>query len=103
MPGRSYQCSRCISDRHWRFEPMNPPGWAHRDELWTIDELLGLYEPHQRMITIFTKGIGHVAGQLGVQTFSVEYLVRVHEYAHAVFHLGVDQSPSASLAKAFLD
>jgi hypothetical protein len=66
----------------------DPPGWAHRDELWTIDELLGLYESHKRMITIFTKGIEHVAGQLGVQTFFIEYLVRIHEYAHAVFHLG---------------
>jgi hypothetical protein len=82
---------------------IDPPGWAHRHELWTIDELLGLYEPQQRRITIFTKGIEHVAGQLGVPTFSVEYLVRIHEYAHAVFHLGVDHSTSVALAKAFLD
>ena len=71
-----------------------PPGWADRDERWTIDELLGLYEPHKREITLFTKGIEHVAEQLRVKFWSVEYLVRIHEYAHAVFHLGVGHCQS---------
>ena len=80
-----------------------PPGWADRYERWTIDELLGLYEPHKREITLFTKGIEHVAEQLRVKFQIVEYLVRIHEYAHAVFHIGVDLEKSYTLAKAFND
>ena len=87
--------SECVSDE-------DPPGWGRRDELWTIDELLGLYEPAKRRITLYTKGIGHVSERLGVSPDTIRYLVRVHEHAHAVFHLGVDQAKSAELAASFL-
>ena len=81
----------------------NPPGWAKRDEIWTIEELLGLYDSQKRKITIFKKGIEHVAQQLLVKSFYVEYVVRIHEWGHAGFHLGVDQNKSAELAKASLN
>ena len=59
-----------------------PPGWALRSEQWTIDQLLGLYEPSRRHITIFTKGIDFVAEEIGVCPDAIEYIVRIHEYAH---------------------
>jgi hypothetical protein len=79
-----------------------PAGWAERDERWTIDTLLGLYDPQQRQITIFTKGIEYAASQLHVPSDHVKFIVRIHEWAHAVFHLGVDQETSTALAKASL-
>ena len=33
----------------------------------------------------------------------VTQLVRFHEYAHALFHLGVDQQTNAALAQAYLE
>jgi len=80
----------------------DPPEWDKRDEGWTIDGLLGLYVAEKREITIFTKGIAHAAAQLGTTPGRLEYVVRLHEWGHAVFHLGVDQGTSFELAKAGL-
>lgn len=80
-----------------------PPGWALRDELWTIDELLGVYDSTRRKITIFDKGIGFIAARLGVPAEFIEYIVRIHEYGHAVFHLGVDRPTYDALNRAFLE
>lgn len=80
----------------------DPPEWGKRDEGWTIDGLLGVYVADEREITIFSKGIKHAAAQLGTTPERVEYVVRLHEWGHAVFHLGVNQHKSAELAKASL-
>jgi hypothetical protein len=80
-----------------------PPGWAKRDEIWTIEELLGLYNSQEEKITIFNKGIEYIAQHLLVKPLYVEYIVRIHEWAHAGFHLGVDQNRSVELAKASLN
>ncbi|MEJ2373841.1 MAG: hypothetical protein P8Y71_00005 [Pseudolabrys sp.] len=81
---------------------VDPPGWDRRDELWTIDELLGHYQADKREITLFNRGIRHVAGKLQADPEVVKYLVRIHEYAHAVFHIGVDRTTSARLAEAYV-
>lgn len=80
----------------------DPPQWARRDEGWTIDGLLGQYDAKARMITIFDKGIAHVAAQMGTAAERLEYVVRLHEWGHAMFHLGVDGETSAALAQASL-
>lgn len=80
----------------------DPPDWGKRDEGWTIDGLLGLYSAEKREITIYSKGITHAATQLGTTPARLEYVVRLHEWGHAVFHLGVDQGKSFELAKASL-
>ena len=87
----------------WPFEissAADPPCCATRDDGWTIDTLLGCYNSQERKIAIFDKGIEHVARQLQVKRFFVEHVVRVHEWGHACFHLGVDRSKSAELAMA---
>ncbi|MER9255392.1 hypothetical protein NKI59_27030 [Mesorhizobium sp. M0598] len=80
----------------------DPPDWRKRDEGWTIDGLLGVYVADKREITIFAKGIKHAAAQLGTTPSGLEYVVRLHEWGHAIFHLGVDRVKSAELAKASL-
>jgi hypothetical protein len=80
------------------FTDVEPPGWADRDELWSIDSLLGCYDPQQRQITIFKKGIEHVAQKLALPSIEgIEYVIRIHEWGHAVVHLGVDQEKSSEL------
>lgn len=80
----------------------DPPGWDKREENWTIDELLGQYDAQAREITIFTKGIAYVAQRMGALQEHVNYIVRIHEWAHANFHLGVTLETSMELAKASL-
>jgi hypothetical protein len=80
----------------------DPPGWDKREENWTIDELLGQYEAQQREITIFTKGIEHAAPQLATTPSCLEYIVRIHEWAHANFHLGVTPERCVEITKADL-
>ena len=92
----SLQPSEILSDA-------DPPGWSKRNETWTIEELLGLYDSKEAEITIFSKGITYTAEQLQVNPFFVEYVVRIHEWAHAGFHLGVDQGKCAELARAGLN
>lgn len=79
-----------------------PPDWKRRDERWTIDALLGSYDPSTKHITIFNKGIAHVAQQFGLPGEIVERIVRIHEWGHAIFHLGVDPGMSPALAQAAL-
>lgn len=80
----------------------DPPGWADRDEIWTIDTLLGCYNSQKCQIMIFNKGIKYIAHELSVKPLIIEYIVRIHEWGHAAFHLGVDEAKSSELAKAYL-
>ncbi|MDZ4736860.1 MAG: hypothetical protein SGJ07_10990 [Rhodospirillaceae bacterium] len=80
----------------------DPPEWDRREEGWTIDGLLGCYDASSSMITIFKKGIDFAAPQIGTTAELLTIIVRLHEWAHATFHLGVDQATSTSLAKASL-
>jgi hypothetical protein len=80
----------------------DPPAWADREEQWSIDELLGRYDLQIQKITIYNKGIEYVAGKLDVLEDWVKLIVRIHEWGHAVFHVGVDEEKSNELAKASL-
>ena len=53
-----------------------PPGWADREERWSIDELLGVYDPKQLEITIFAKGIEYAAQKMAASPDAIRYLVR---------------------------
>lgn len=74
-----------------------PPEWARRDERWTIDGLLGCYDAGQQRITIFNKGIEVIAPKFGLHPELLERIVKVHEYGHALFHLGMMQPEIASI------
>src|SRR5438045_1156704 len=67
------------------FSDLDPPGWAERDDRWSVDGLLGLYDSTGYRITIFKKGIDFIAGKLNVPAEGLEYIVRIHEWAHGVF------------------
>jgi hypothetical protein len=76
----------------------DPPEWDKRDERWTIDGLLGRYDAEEQSITIFKKGIEFAAPIVGLLPDSLEMIVRLHEYGHAIFHLGMTQAESTAMA-----
>lgn len=80
----------------------DPPQWDRRDEGWAIDGFLGQYEAQTRQITIFDKGISHAAEQLNVNPDQLRYIVRIHEWGHGIFHVGVDEATNVALAKETL-
>jgi hypothetical protein len=78
-------------------QPRLKPQTAEEEKLIPIDELLGQYDYKKQSIEIFTKNITHFAkSELNCDVASLEYIVRIHEHAHALLHLGVswDDEPS---------
>ena len=53
-----------------------------------ICEYLGLYNPTKTEIIIFNKGIKNASAILNCNPDLLEYIVRIHEYAHAIIHIG---------------
>jgi hypothetical protein len=49
--------------------------------------MLGRYDSSLQTITVYTKGVELVAGWLGVPEERLKYIVRIHEWGHAVLHL----------------
>jgi hypothetical protein len=84
------------------FSDLDPPGWAGRNDRWSIDGLLGLYDSKLQKITIFSKGIDFVAEKLNVPAEGLKYIVRIHEWGHGVFHLGLDPASAGSLTSVDL-
>jgi len=74
-----------------------PPEWAMRDERWTIDGLLGCYDASQQRITIYNKGVDVIAPKFGLQSEFLKMIVKVHEYGHSTFHLGMLQPEIISI------
>jgi hypothetical protein len=71
----------------------DPPTIRNQNGRWRdtkpdFDGLLGLYEFKKKRITIFKKGILWVANENEWEPGRLEKLVRLHEWAHAVHHLG---------------
>ena len=73
-------------------EPPAFAGTAHRDFPLDFETVLGFYDADERRITCFSKGITFVAETLNVHNDVVERIVRYHEYAHALHHLGIAQT-----------
>jgi hypothetical protein len=78
---------------HWPHESMSdadPPARADAGpEVTPIDGYLGLYDPVEMRIIVFSKGIGEAAALLKRREPDLRYVVRIHEYAHALLHLGL--------------
>ena len=64
-----------------------------------IDGLLGQYNPSTQEITIFRKGIDHVAEILKVSPEGLTQVVRIHEWAHALLHLGLEKDDRMSVLR----
>jgi hypothetical protein len=70
--------------------PVFVPKSQFEDSWIPIDVLLGCYEPQKRMIKIFRKNVEHFASaKFNCSPHDLEFIVRLHEYAHALIHLGV--------------
>lgn len=78
----------------------DPPGWADRHEQWEINGFLGMYEHEEKQITIFEKALNFAAAQMEVQEMRLRYVVRVHEWSHAAFHLAVAPVTCIDLERA---
>jgi hypothetical protein len=57
-----------------------------------IDGVLGLYNPDAQEITFFLKGIDRVAKILNASPKDLTFVVRLHEWAHALLHVGLQKT-----------
>jgi hypothetical protein len=70
----------------------DPPAFAetsHQDFLLDFETVLGFYDADERRIICFPKGIAFVGKVLNVDSILIERIVRYHESAHALHHLGL--------------
>jgi hypothetical protein len=63
----------------------------NKREWWPIDEVLGKYDPIARSITLYRIGIEAVGSRLDRPTEHIRKIVRLHEFAHALFHIGLTE------------
>lgn len=82
-----FPISHCPSEVQSDAEP--PIRIGANPELIEIDVVLGLYKPNEQQITIFSRGIKQVAELLGAPPVDLAFVVRLHEWAHAVLHTGL--------------
>jgi hypothetical protein len=68
--------------------PVWLPKTPEEDRLRPIDVLYGCYDPKTRSICIFVNRIRQDARTFGAETDELLEIIRIHEYAHAVVHLG---------------
>ncbi len=78
----------------------DPPLLAHRGGRWVdltpdFESLLGLYEPEKRRIVLFDKGIEWLADKQDWVPNRLRMVVRLHEWAHALHHLGAPRRHTA--------
>lgn len=70
----------------------DPPAFisfSHRDFPFDFETVLGSYDADKRRITLYPKGITFVASEIDVREELIEQIVRYHECAHALHHLGL--------------
>jgi hypothetical protein len=80
----------------------DPPAFAgtkNRDVPLDFEMVLGFYDADKARITRFPKGIAYVAEDLNVHRELIELIVRYHEFAHALHHLGVCRENHSDLEK----
>ena len=87
-----------VTDDYWYFEDISGPTNEEPPEIVTdttepitIDRYLGLYLPERQEIKIFDENIQIVSRKLSCEPEVLQYVVRYHEQAHAIIHLGVNQ------------
>lgn len=73
------------------------------NEIIPIDEFLGLYDHKQRKIVIFNRAIEWASKELNCHSELLRHLVRIHEWAHAVMHLAVDEEMSKKVSDSNYD
>jgi|GEM_PF-3457289 len=68
-------------------------------EIIPIDEYLGLYEPKKMKITIFNKGIENAGNIIKCNPHHLRYIVKLHEYSHALIHIGFSEDDRLRILK----
>lgn len=69
--------------------PVWLPKTPEEDALRPIDVLYGHYDPTTRSIEVFVNRIRQDANAFGAEPEELLEIVRIHEHAHAVVHLGI--------------
>lgn len=72
-------------------------GRRDRGEEIRIDGFLGLYDSSRKEITVFSKGIQRAAELLKASPEDLQQIVLLHEWAHALLHLGIEQTEYRSM------
>lgn len=83
----AFAVRHCPSEIESQEDP--PIRLGDRIDVIPIDRVLGLYDPATQQITIFRKGILLVADILKVPERDLTLVVRLHEWAHALLHIGL--------------
>ena len=91
----AFLTGHCPSEQTSDAEP--PIRLADRTETIPIDRLLGIYDPSTQGITIFSKGIEQVAALLSAHPRDLMFIVRLHEWAHALLHIAVPKNLRSQL------
>jgi len=86
----TFPVGHCPSEIESHEEP--PIRLDERFDIIPIDGVLGLYTPATQRITIFRKGILRVAEILNVLEDDLAFVVRLHEWNHALVHIGLLQA-----------
>jgi len=82
------------------FSDETPPReLGERTEIIPIDECLGLYEPKKTKITIFNRGIEDASKLIKCNPEHLKYIVRLHEWSHALVHIGFCESKRLAVLK----
>ena len=76
-------------------EPPIPLG--DRTDGIVIDGALGLYDSSTKKITVFPKGIKRAAEILKASPNDLKQIVLLHEWAHALLHMGFEKSEPTSV------
>jgi len=105
-----FQIIQRVVNNHYQFAIAHSPSEVHSDdeppfrltaeaEVIPIDRVLGTYDPDVQQITIFRKGIDLVAEILKLRPRDVEFVVRLHEWAHALLHIGLPEAERISVTR----
>lgn len=85
------------SEEHSDWVP--PICLSDRSDVIAIDGVLGLYDPSTQEITIFSKGISWASKVLDVHPDDLAQIVKIHEWAHALLHLGAEESDHIAILR----
>ena len=96
------------SNLHYRLEAVQtPPALAagKAESGWDFETLLGQYDPNEGEVVIWKKGIDYVADLMKVPERMIQRIVKYHEFAHGVHHLGLmgAASPHSAAASIMAD
>jgi hypothetical protein len=76
-----------------------PIRFTGRAEGIAIDGVLGLYNSRTQEITVYRKGIRDGAESLGVCVDDLTFVVRLHEWSHALLHVGLEETVRSAVVR----